>query len=450
MNRFLVLFTGIIFVLASALSGAVQANASTPYDNFFKEVQYPIKVGNKTNPSIFMGQNSKDIGLLLGTPSISMIQSQISGYCGRGQLSDATRVFEAIEHIRNGGSYTIWADYTNQTTPITNTYGQHSFNVLVDFSSSTTTKYTFNGYDSLRLQSDTSSLFYFNVAPRSNSSLMFCPQVSPPGVNNFWSLISRNAMIVENNILIEYPPGYDGYKPPITNNAQTLKFGWTLSNNKLNVIQYVRTPKLDYGSGSLSRWQYIVTKHIDDTYDEANSTVQDNKTLHLYEMYEYEDLPVGYYTIKINLITLIPGVTPTGIKTPTFKIQNVGQFVSGSTDISDCNDDGLCSAPPIYDLSSCFQDTFPFINISDCTADIKGLFYLMSFKTFTFGDNNIKGSATGCKTLDTFDNWLNLPNGYIVCPQIPQQVRSVVTPFITFILGLIIMKFVLNRQGRGL
>lgn len=52
---------------------------------------------------------------------------------------------------------------------------------------------------------------------------------------------------------------------------------------------------------------------------------------------------------------------------------------------------------------------------------------ILTFNSISF----IRIETSGCRTLGTIGDWLPLDNK-TVCPQVPAEMRQVITPFITF------------------
>lgn len=101
----------------------------------------------------------------------------------------------------------------------------------------------------------------------------------------------------------------------------------------------------------------------------------------------------------------------------------------------------------------CITEEFPYINIPNCLGDINDMFVTLTFRT-PEADEVSGGGWTnlvnGCRQLQVIDDWIMKPD-IVVCPQMPEQVRSIITPMVTFALALGVITFVANRQGiRGL
>lgn len=97
------------------------------------------------------------------------------------------------------------------------------------------------------------------------------------------------------------------------------------------------------------------------------------------------------------------------------------------------------------DVAICMQETYPFVMIEGCLANMKQVTEALSFGTVRVGAASQWSFTEGCHQLGTIGDWMNLENRS-VCPAIPSYVRNVVTPFITFAMGLMTVKFI-TRQG---
>lgn len=105
----------------------------------------------------------------------------------------------------------------------------------------------------------------------------------------------------------------------------------------------------------------------------------------------------------------------------------------------------MCGAPKVIDFNACFTPTFPFVDPFTCADNFTLIFNLLTTGSITAIP---KWNYTpGCTSLNTMDDWLNLPSGYTVCPQFPASVRNVITPFIAFMLGIVTIGFI-NRHNR--
>lgn len=105
--------------------------------------------------------------------------------------------------------------------------------------------------------------------------------------------------------------------------------------------------------------------------------------------------------------------------------------------------DGSSFSRTSVDLKTCFNEVFPFVHVDKCTDNVKLITNLLSFRTVEF--KNIY-EIMGCRQLAVIDDWINKPD-IILCPQVPQYIRSIITPFVTLLLGLVMIKFITKKEG---
>lgn len=133
-------------------------------------------------------------------------------------------------------------------------------------------------------------------------------------------------------------------------------------------------------------------------------------------------------------------------------------FAEASTKQFTVRKDG--SLNPTDYMNVCIMETFPFINIPDCMAEINDLLAVLSFRVPEVNDlgnpggggggQGWAGLVEGCRQLQVLDEWILSPD-VVICPQMPSSIRNVVTPIVTFALALGVITFVVQRQGmRGI
>jgi len=103
-----------------------------------------------------------------------------------------------------------------------------------------------------------------------------------------------------------------------------------------------------------------------------------------------------------------------------------------------------CFAP--LSFTDCMSPSFPFFDINKCYDNMTIITSMLTFNYAGFG--NGWTASNQCYTLTTFNEWLHLSNP-VVCPEMPATVRDIVTPFVTFFLGLITITFIAKRTGSG-
>lgn len=128
--------------------------------------------------------------------------------------------------------------------------------------------------------------------------------------------------------------------------------------------------------------------------------------------------------------------------TKTFLID--GRSYSGEFDSNgDVGSGEVVSEDPRNMMANCFKETFPFIDLGGCLDNMGKIVNILSFNTINFTG---RMTATPCRNLTVIDDWLHL-NSPTVCPQVPENVRSVVTPFVMCAVGLMTVAFI-TRQTR--
>lgn len=95
-------------------------------------------------------------------------------------------------------------------------------------------------------------------------------------------------------------------------------------------------------------------------------------------------------------------------------------------------------------LSVCMTEEYPFINFQGCVNNMNTAIQLLSFNVLNF--NNSWSSTEACYELAVLGDWLNLED-HTICPQIPSYIRDVVTPFITFLFGILTITFISRNRG---
>lgn len=182
-----------------------------------------------------------------------------------------------------------------------------------------------------------------------------------------------------------------------------------------------------------------ILDRIDSTY-EYNDLIKGNK-YRLEVKYLYTDCGTECVSSSFNK-PLYEGATlaMSVIMIDTTK----GPFSGLSDDDVNCTTENGVRTCDVNNGPECFSLTAPYIDIPACLSDINVVVNNLSFGAISF----VKvPSATECKTLGTIGKWLPLENK-TVCPQIPKEIRDIITPFITFALGMIIV-IMITKVARG-
>lgn len=100
-------------------------------------------------------------------------------------------------------------------------------------------------------------------------------------------------------------------------------------------------------------------------------------------------------------------------------------------------------------VEACMTEEYPFVHMDGCLANMSVVTEALSFGSVKVGATNQWSFTDGCHQLGTVGEWINL-EGQSVCPNIPASVRNVITPFITFAMGLMTVKFITKQGGNSL
>lgn len=125
-------------------------------------------------------------------------------------------------------------------------------------------------------------------------------------------------------------------------------------------------------------------------------------------------------------------------------------FSGQSTFYFDVSSSGLF----IQDIQTgCITQTFPYIDIENCLNNMADTINLLTFNRVTFPGAGGGGGGgwrvdESCRTMVVLDDWIGSP-GQVLCPMFPSYVRNIVTPFVTLLLGLLMLKFLTRQTGSG-
>lgn len=268
-----------------------------------------------------------------------------------------------------------------------------------------------------------------------------------------WYTSSTEQMILSTFDIV-YPSGYEGVVPPdsisppvtatdyspqviinVANRDITLVFCSSESNARCNI-----PPALGSGIGV----QWAIVKHgstdPDDVIDSGQGLLRDSTFVHT-KVVEY-----GSYDLVSNYYVPIPFIQPETERYNAFRMQFA---VDGSTYATDTEHQNCTSTGGVCDdyspYSDCFTTTSPWVNLDACWHNIGVLGNTLGFGSV--GSLLDVGSFTTCHELGTLGDWLGLDDR-TVCAQIPPGVRTVVTPFISLALAMILLGYLVKR-GRG-
>lgn len=242
-----------------------------------------------------------------------------------------------------------------------------------------------------------------------------------------------NYFIYSDNLNI--PVGYDGedirQTPPLP--PVQPDFGYSVQpNGDLTVIYLKNLPN------TAIQWHY-------ELYEADSSFVKgdliNEQTLGISVVYEFSLPAIGNYILEVNDTVIIPAPPPDPeIIDMSFQIVHNGTFHSGGTGLDECTD-GVCTVTTM-DFEECITDGFPYVNVPNCLSNVTKFIGLLSFKTVQLNDSWL--IPTGCHELSVLNDWLGLGEGNTICPVFPQYIRTAVTPFVTVVFGLIVMRYLVR------
>lgn len=253
--------------------------------------------------------------------------------------------------------------------------------------------------------------------------------------------LDSNTEIFLSNFPITYPPGYEGeiipdsYTPPTVYTdkpdisvVNIVDWKITLQDRNFNTFDNVPftchqglTPVIEYD---------LFNNDTNERIDQGvfSPTVQ----------YEFQSEKYGIETEYKFIGNYYCGI---GDDEPTFSHQTTIYFTSSEA--------GLYVSDIITD---CVLDEFPFVNIENCMNNMADAIQLLSFNTLRLPGGGGGGGGWGvsqtCYNMQVLDDWINSPNQQL-CPMFPQYIRDIVTPFVTFALGLLMLNFLTKRVGGG-
>jgi len=97
----------------------------------------------------------------------------------------------------------------------------------------------------------------------------------------------------------------------------------------------------------------------------------------------------------------------------------------------------------LLSLDNCMIEDFPFFNVDECKAAFQDAISMLSFGTINF--DTVEVADNDCGNFAVFDDWLNLPDNYEICPIFPEVIRNTVDPFLSFMLGFTAIGFITRR-----
>lgn len=440
----------VLAACAFALTGAKSVNAASIYDGAIR-----------TTPQLSIINNDGSHNIDIGDPE--------SAYYYQDLLSTCTGFTSAL----STGSVTISQQLATLSTE--ETYGDVGVFAYWDNSpqSYTPSNFVSAGSGEYGLSAPTFDHFAY-IRVRANGTV---DTLCESGFLSFFASTSGQIDSIYNNFeayifyttySVTYPTGYEGTlipsEPPTTEVPLSYIVNFTLSNTKTYATAEFSSKETDPVSNLKDPkriwWRlYDSTDPLEsellygDSLCDVDIPIKTpfNTTTHCPE---FEVDTTRQYTLvaTVNPINN-ENIDQTGYEITwkqTSYLIDFSKSSAGSTencepgatygDINHLN----CIAPEDLQFVNCFIETFPFIELNECLNNMELLVNLLSFKSISYA--NDWSPTVECHDLATLGDWLPLDNT-TVCPQIPSFIRLITTPFVTFLLGLLTIKFLTSREG---
>lgn len=263
---------------------------------------------------------------------------------------------------------------------------------------------------------------------------------------------------------IEYPVDYEGEKPADsveikpTKNKHFPVVAWNYNGEKnINATTIYNKNQI-----CVKNTNYICTdiepKIQYKLYDALTNDEIDSKIIEHWDRYDSPELEKekSYY-LGVKYVFNIP-VPMAGIYDELseikFLIDADGKMKSGSNYTVKCENSGdsiTCEETPL--IETCIKNETPWIDLPGCMKNMTKITESLSFghiklPSVRYSYNNI-GGCQELYPIPTIGSWLNLkPGERYVCPVFKKEIIDIVTPFITFSFGLLLITFI-TRITRG-
>lgn len=442
----------IIIGLAGATVIAPPASAASDYDD---------KI-TSTNELLWNidGQN-KDITLDWSTYLLDYLENQCTNYGG----VNCTVKNQFENNLNAGGGWAV------QQLNDLNAVGNKSWRVLIFNHDATITfdnTYYEAGKDWYYLKPSSGDLaileFYGGSSITSQnyaSNVHFDIYTSDSWQNAIWGYYWSTQYNSQPYLFIssdykQYPSNYEGeYIPdsvdtPVTGEPPHIKY----EVDQLRVsATYMENIDMDLSvEGTEDDENYKVLWSIMENID-GNATTIHTATTQPDEQFKYQVPRTGSYTITATVLwrgaPFNPPViedeeqVPVMVNIPI----NGGQY-SGDTGTDECevkNGYTHCEAPSY----ECVSTEFPFIDLPTCIGNLGAMVQIAIIGQTTFALSEDWVATDGCYTLEVIDDWMNVEgDNRTLCPQVPEYVRNITTPFVTLLLGFVTARFLIEKTGK--
>lgn len=416
-------FAIIFIAFFGALAGAPQAHAASAYDTTIKTTNVPPTVYDGVDVTTSYLTTMLDCTKWANNPTEQ-------NFCNSFVTSWNSRTLDTGWSL---GQYTQ-PGYTHTLTANSKTIYADSY-VIFSFSP-TDDPYTFTDIYGGSALETTNGTYHIELGAIYDPGQPDDKQLTVSG-NNSQAYLStsrdNNLEMIFNNATITYPAGYAGEVPatslkPVWKPEDTSKIftpTYTYSVADLNFTATDTSPKSAIAKYNISLCMFQI----------PNNTAGD-----AYTEYDYD-------------CNIKPTVTATFPSHANYNV--IQRYYSAQDDMwyettQVINIDGTTYSGNVSNATSmmqkCMTTVAPYIDMQGCYKSFQYIIDAMSFGGLKWGTN--WESSTQCHTLGTLGDWLNLdPANRTVCPEIPDGVRGIITPFVTLLLGLTIMTFIARNKG---
>lgn len=437
MNKYFLALSAILFASLFAVFSGSSAFAASSYDSFINVKPAPFEItsysGLKTHTfdsfsSIYNWlSNDADLSLSQGNCSVPV---------------DIT-YYSALDAIASDYPYFFTYGFANGERGLYN-----SIQFFVDITDSVDYDTVWSSSSANITSIDERVFVQFDIILSNNGSLLACggtPSSSFVFANAASATLGHLSVLpIATNMVITYPPGYDGnvIQPvvpiPLYNN-------WVpnfVVYDKFDTSKPFRVEISDSNFFTFDKQAFLCSDSLIpalhyEIWDRHNKSLEGDEEL-LYS---------GVLSASAPIIHDLP--VSSNIK--NYRVIGWYECSSGVFPESNFRDFSLNSQGTLNNVSDfdlCMKPEFPFMDINACISNFETIVNMLAFGQLELG--NVWIFETGqCRNLTSIGPWLGLSNTY-VCPQFPEYIRNVVTPFVTFLLGLLSVQFITRLRSNGI
>lgn len=425
MSKWPIILGTLSAILLGGLLGGSSVNAVSSYDNVVELTEELI---------LYNGDGSQSINL--STSWRNEIVSYYNIRCNAGSTEGCTNktLFESLVPSDDSN----WAVFLSEDNK--------SMSVLFSDDISSGLEFYTDGSGNKTIRTKLGSSYYFpqfTYNPAGIGNNFTSENGLTGGTNEITPLPDNYIIIMEvyqhmkifiSTFSIDYPVDYEGEIIPDTYNPPAPPLDWSPDVNMVNVVD----------------WKITLQDKNFNTFDPVPFTCNQGLTPVIqYDLYNNDTDPIT----KLATGVFSPTV-PFEFQSEKYDIETEYKFIGNYY----CGDDITtfskqttyyftvnAAGSYIPPTDSCYADTFPFIDLNGCTGVLENFLNNLSFGAISFPDWSINNDS--CHTLGIIGDWINVPaSSRTICPQFPAEIRNIVTPFLTFILGLTILGVIVTKS----